>query len=113
MATAETVTETLTIMPPPERREAVLRVIRSAKERLLMSMFRCTDYMVIDALAEAVNDGVRVELLLTPRATALEAKKLKELGTLVESIGAEVYRYHDPLVKYHAKYMVEIGRAHV
>ncbi|MBI3695751.1 MAG: hypothetical protein HY238_13045 [Acidobacteria bacterium] len=106
MATAHPVTEQLTIMPPAERREAVLRVIRSARKRLLMSMYRCTDYRVIDELAETVNRGVRVELLLTPRATALEARKLRELGTLVESIGAEVYRYHDPLVKYHAKYMV-------
>ncbi len=106
MATAESVTEHLTIMPPAERREAVLGVIRSAKKRLLLSMYRCEDYAVIDELAEAVGRGVRVEALITPRAEDDEARKLRELGTLMDSIGVEVYRYHDPLVKYHAKYMV-------
>ena len=94
------------VIAPEERRNAVVRVIRSARERLLLSMFRCTDYTVLDELAEAIARKVRVEALLTPRAKLIETKKLKELGVLLEGIGAEVYRYSDPVVKYHAKYLV-------
>lgn len=94
------------VLAPEERREAVLNVIRSAQQRLLLSVFRCTDYLVLDELAEAVARGVRVEALLTPRAKVEETKKLKELGTLLEGIGIEVRRYCDPIVKYHAKYVV-------
>ncbi len=94
------------VMAPGERRGAVVRVIRSARERLLLSMFRCTDYVVLDELAEAIQRKVRVEALLTPRVKLLEARKLKELGVLLEGMGAEVYRYSDPVVKYHAKYLV-------
>ncbi len=88
------------------RRETVLRVIRSARERLRLSLFRCSDYLVQDELAEAIQRGVRVEALLTPRTKVLEARRLKDLGLFLESIGADVYHYSDPVVKYHAKYLV-------
>lgn len=94
------------VMAPPERRDAVVSVIRAARQRLLLSMFRCTDYVVLDELAEAVGRGVRVEALLTPRTKVLETKKLKELGALLRGMGVEVYHYSDPIVKYHAKYVV-------
>ena len=94
------------LLAPEERRDAVIEVIRSARERLLLSMFRCTDYLILDELAEAIGRKVRVEALLTPRAKLLEAKKLKELGVLLEGMGAELYQYSDPIVKYHAKYVV-------
>lgn len=100
--------------PPPEwmvlapelRRETVLGVIRSARDRLLLSVFRCTDYLVLDELAEALRRRVRVEVLLTPRAKGAEQKRLKQLRLVLESMGAAVHRYPDPVVKYHAKYMV-------
>jgi len=38
-----------------QRRETVLQVIRSARERLLISVFRCTDVAVLDAIGEALN----------------------------------------------------------
>jgi phosphatidylserine/phosphatidylglycerophosphate/cardiolipin synthase-like enzyme len=97
--------EKLTVNPE-QRRDTVLRVIRSARRRLILSVFRCSDYLVMDELAEAVSRGVRVEALLTPRAKGDEAKQLRELGTVLQGMGAEVYRYSDPMVKYHAKYMV-------
>lgn len=88
-----------------ERRDAVLDVIRSARRRLLVSIFRCTDFPVLDAIAEALQRGVDVRLLLTPRARGWE-KRLKELGAYLESMGAKVQRYSDPVVKYHAKYFL-------
>ncbi len=97
--------ETLTTRPE-QRRETVIRVIRSARKRLILSVFRCSDYLVMDELAEAVSRGVRVEALLTPRARGDEAKQLEDLGRVLQGMGAEVFRYRDPVVKYHAKYMV-------
>jgi phosphatidylserine/phosphatidylglycerophosphate/cardiolipin synthase-like enzyme len=99
------VEETLTIKPEL-RRDAVIRIIRLARRRLILSVFRCSDYLIMDELAEAVSRGVHVEALLTPRARGDEAKQLKELGTVLQGMGAEVFRYSDPIVKYHAKYMV-------
>jgi len=94
------------VLAPNQRRDAILEVIRSARERLRLSLFRCSDYRIVDELAEAALRKVRVEALLTPRAKGEEAKRLKELGTVLESMGAEVFRYRDPIVKYHAKYLV-------
>ncbi len=88
-----------------ERREAVLEVIRSARKRLLISLFRCTDFPVLDAIGEALQRHVDVRLLLTPRAHGWE-KRLKELGAYLESMGAQVHPYSDAVVKYHAKYLV-------
>ncbi len=57
-----------TVLAPGERREAVLRVIRSAKDRLILSLFRCDDFKVLDELGEVRRRKVRVEVLLTSRA---------------------------------------------
>jgi phosphatidylserine/phosphatidylglycerophosphate/cardiolipin synthase-like enzyme len=88
-----------------QRRQAFLDVIHSAQRRLLISLFRCTDFAILDAVAEALNRKVEVRLLLTPRARGWE-KRLKELGAYLESMGAQVRPYSDPVVKYHAKYLV-------
>jgi phosphatidylserine/phosphatidylglycerophosphate/cardiolipin synthase-like enzyme len=88
-----------------KRREAVLEVIRSARHRLLISLFRCTDFPVLDAIADALHRKIDVRLLLTPRARGWE-KRLKELGAYLESMGAQVRPYADAVVKYHAKYFV-------
>jgi phosphatidylserine/phosphatidylglycerophosphate/cardiolipin synthase-like enzyme len=88
-----------------QRRETVLQVIRSARERLLISVFRCTDVTVLDAIGEALNRKVDVRFLMTPRARGWE-KRLKALGTYLESMGAKVHPYSDPVVKYHAKYLL-------
>jgi len=88
-----------------QRREAVLQVIRSARRQLLVSVFRCTDVAVLDAIGEALNRKVDVRFLMTPRARGWE-KRLKALGSYLESMGARVHPYADPVVKYHAKYLL-------
>jgi phosphatidylserine/phosphatidylglycerophosphate/cardiolipin synthase-like enzyme len=93
------------ILAPEERRDAVLNVIRSARERLWLSLFRCSDQAILGALAKAVQGHVRVRVLLTQRAKASK-KHLERLHACLQHIGAEVSRYADPVVKYHAKYIV-------
>src|SRR5689334_5060205 len=93
------------ILAIDRRRDAVLDVIRSARKHLLISMFRCTDVPVLDAIAEALHRQVDVRLVITPRARGWE-KRLKELGAYLESMGAKVHPYSDPVVKYHAKYLL-------
>jgi phosphatidylserine/phosphatidylglycerophosphate/cardiolipin synthase-like enzyme len=102
------------MMPEPEervvwahgdRRRAVLEVIRSARERLLLSIYRCDDGSIIDALADAVRRRVHVRVLLTGRARGAK-KRLRRLQAVVEQVGADVRRYADPVVRYHAKYIV-------
>ena len=88
-----------------QRRQAVLQVIRSARRRLLVSVFRCTDVTVLDAIGEALNRNVDVRFPMTPRARGWE-KRLKALGSYLESMGAKVHPYADPVVKYHAKYLL-------
>ena len=97
------------ILCPEARRDAFLEIIGSARQRIRLSMFRCTDFKVMDKLAEALGRGVAVELLLTQRSKGWE-KKIRELGLYLESMGARVVRYGVPQVKYHAKYMVADGR---
>jgi phosphatidylserine/phosphatidylglycerophosphate/cardiolipin synthase-like enzyme len=48
---------------------------------------------------------VDVRFLMTPRARGWE-KRLKALSTYLESMGAKVHPYSDPVVKYHAKYLL-------
>lgn len=93
------------VLAPEQRRATLINVIKSARERLLISLFRCTDFAVLDAIAEALQRKVEVRLLLTPRARGW-VKRLKELGGFLESMGAQVRSHADPVVKYHAKYMV-------
>ena len=99
------VSEERIVLAPEDRRDAVLEVIRSARQRLILSLFRCDDEAVVDALAEAVRRGVRVRALLTRRAKASK-KHLKQLRKLLKHVGAEVQRYADSVIKYHAKYIV-------
>src|SRR5436305_8660498 len=93
------------VWEPSERREAVLDVIRGARRELVLSVFRCDDFKILDALGDAVHRKVRVRALLTPRAKNWD-KRLKDLGVFLESMGAEVQRYAGAQTKYHAKYIV-------
>ena len=93
------------IVAVDQRRPTFIRVIHTARKRLLISLFRCTDFAVMDAIADALQRKVEVRLLMTPRARGWE-KRLKELGAYLESMGAQVHPYADPVVKYHAKYVV-------
>jgi cardiolipin synthase A/B len=98
------VTEKL-FLEPAERKAVLLGVIGAAKRRLILSLFRCDDYAVLDALAAALERGCEVEAVLTKRAKGGK-KRLKKLWAALEEMGAVVTRYADPVVKYHAKYLV-------
>jgi cardiolipin synthase len=88
-----------------ERREIVLDVIRRAQRRITLSLFRCTDDEVFAELAAATRRGVAVEGLVTSRAKGGK-KKLAKLWSTLEQTGASVKAYTDPVVKYHAKYLL-------
>ena len=93
------------VVHPSERKAALLDVIASARRRLVLSLFRCDDFSILDALAGALQRGVEVEAILTKRAKGGK-KRLKKLWGALEEMGAVVTRYADPVVKYHAKYLV-------
>jgi cardiolipin synthase len=88
-----------------ERRPALLDVIRGAQRRLTLSLFRCNDDAVFEELASAVARGVVVEVLVTSRAKGGK-KKMAKLWSRLEETGAALHSYTDPVVKYHAKYLV-------
>ena len=96
------------ILDPAERKAALLGVIGAAKRRLILSLFRCDDFSILDALAAALERGCEVEAILTKRAKGGK-KRLKKLWGALEEMGAVVTRYADPVVKYHAKYLVADG----
>ena len=93
------------VLAAAERKAALLGVIGNAKRRLILSLFRCDDFSVLDALATALERGCEVEAILTKRAKGGK-KRLKKLWGALEDMGAVVTRYADPVVKYHAKYLV-------
>src|SRR4051812_28987911 len=91
------------ILSPQKRRKAVIKMMDSARTSLVLSVFQCDDLGILEAVAAAVRRNVRVKVLLSQRASGWK-QRLEDLGRLLESIGAEVYRYL-PTVKYHAKYI--------
>jgi cardiolipin synthase len=104
MASGDQATDRL-ILAPEGRRDAILQLMRSANRDLILSLFRCDDFTIVDELASAVKRGVRVRVLITQRARGWR-EKLKELTALLRSLGAEVLPYQNPVVKYHGKYIV-------
>jgi len=96
------------VLDPAERKAALLSVIGAARRRLVLSLFRCDDFSILDALAAALERGCQVEAILTKRAKGGK-KRLKKLWGALEEMGAVVTRYADPVVKYHAKYLVADG----
>ncbi|MCX6596623.1 MAG: phospholipase D-like domain-containing protein [Acidobacteria bacterium] len=93
------------ILEASQRRPAVLELIRSTRRRLILSVFRCQDFAILDEIADAVSRGVQVTALLTPSAKNWD-KRLQDLGLLLESMGVKMTRYAGEHAKYHAKYMV-------
>lgn len=96
------------VLAPSDRRAAIVDLIASAKRELLVSVFRCDDFRILDALAASIDRGVKVRALITPRAKNWN-KRLKDLEALLDSMGAEVFRYRGVRTKYHAKYLVADG----
>jgi phosphatidylserine/phosphatidylglycerophosphate/cardiolipin synthase-like enzyme len=92
------------VTSPDERRDAITGVIREARSRIGLSLFRANDKDVFSELSRAVSRGVDVEVLVTSRAKG--KKKLKKLWEALEQTGARISPYTDSVVKYHAKYLV-------
>jgi phosphatidylserine/phosphatidylglycerophosphate/cardiolipin synthase-like enzyme len=92
------------VIAPRDRRRTVLNLIRSARRRLALSIFRCDDDAVLGALAAAVRRGVEVRVIITGRARA-SARDLEYVQACLVRHGADVRRCPRP-VKYHAKYLV-------
>jgi cardiolipin synthase len=88
-----------------ERRGALLDVIGQARRRITLSLFRCNDAAVFEALKAAVDRGVAVDVLVTSRAKG-GRKKMAAMWSALEQTGASLHLYTDPVVKYHAKYVV-------
>jgi phosphatidylserine/phosphatidylglycerophosphate/cardiolipin synthase-like enzyme len=88
-----------------DRRDTILDVIRGAERDICLSLFRCSDDAIFQELARAVGRGVTVNALITSRAKGGQ-KKLKKLWTALHATGATISAYTDPVVKYHAKYLV-------
>ena len=87
------------------RRGAILDVIAGAKSEIRLSLFRCNDDAIFDELKNATKRGVAVQALITSRAKGGQ-KKLKKLWKSLQQTGAAISAYTDPVVKYHAKYLV-------
>ncbi len=88
-----------------QRREVLLDVIRQARSRITLSLFRCNDDQIFAELAAATARGVAVEVLVTSRAKGGK-KKMQKLWRALEETGATLKAYTDPVVKYHNKYLV-------
>jgi phosphatidylserine/phosphatidylglycerophosphate/cardiolipin synthase-like enzyme len=88
-----------------QRRGVLLDVIRQARSRITLSLFRCNDDQIIAELTAAAARGVVVEVLVTSRAKGGRRRKQK-LWRALEQTGASLSAYTDPVVKYHAKYLV-------
>jgi cardiolipin synthase A/B len=93
------------VTAPAERREVVLRAIRQARERLVLSLFRCNDKSVFDELKQARDRGVSVDVLVTSRSSGSK-RRLRRLWRALEATGVTIHPHADPVVKYHAKYLV-------
>lgn len=93
------------VIAPAERRAAVLRVIAGARRRLGLTIFRCNDPLVLDAVKAAVARGVEVDVLLTRRASGWR-RRLDRLRALLEHMGVRVTPHGARATKHHAKYIV-------
>jgi phosphatidylserine/phosphatidylglycerophosphate/cardiolipin synthase-like enzyme len=93
------------VIEPAERRAAVLRVIHGARRRLALTIFRCNDADVLDAVEAAVERGVEVDVLLTRRARGWR-RRLDRLRLRLERMGVRVTRHGARTTKHHAKYAV-------
>ena len=88
-----------------DRRTTILEIIRGTKRRLSLSLFRCNDAEIFAEIGRAVSRGVAVEVLTTTRAKG-GRKRLRKLWNALGETGATVHAYADPVVKYHAKYLI-------
>jgi cardiolipin synthase A/B len=88
-----------------DRRRTILDVLRRARCRIELSVFRCDDSQVFAELTRATARGVQVSVLLTARAKG-HPGDLETLRAALAATGAAVHLYGNPAMKYHAKYIV-------
>jgi phosphatidylserine/phosphatidylglycerophosphate/cardiolipin synthase-like enzyme len=93
------------ILTPSERKPAILDVIRGARHRIVLSLFRANDPDIFGEIAAAVARGVQVDILVTSNVKGTKTK-VAELWERLKATGARLHPYGDPVVKYHAKYLV-------
>ena len=93
------------VTAPGDRREVVVTTIRQARERLALSLYRCNDRAIFDELKQARARGVQVDVLVTSRSGGGK-KRLRKLWQALEDTGVSLHAHADPVVKYHAKYLV-------
>jgi len=93
------------ILSPAERKPAILDVIRGARDRIALSLFRANDPDVFAELAAATARGVQVDVLVTSNVKGGKTKR-EELWERLKATEARIHPYADPVVKYHAKYLV-------
>jgi len=93
------------ILAVDARRQAVIDVIRRARREITLSLFRCNDEEIFHELAAATARGVDVDVLVTFRSKG-SARRRQKLWDALERTGATLHQYSDPVVKYHAKYLV-------
>src|SRR5262245_11048472 len=93
------------VVAPAARRDVVLDALHGARSQITLSLFRCTDQAIFEELTAAVERSVDVRVLVTSRVKGGK-KKLKKLWKRLEETRAAIVPYNDPVVKYHAKYLV-------
>ena len=93
------------VTAPGDRREVVVTAIRQARERLALSLYRCNDRAIFDALKQARARGVQVDVRVTSRSGGGN-KRLRKLWQALDETGVSLHAHADPVVKYHAKYLV-------
>jgi phosphatidylserine/phosphatidylglycerophosphate/cardiolipin synthase-like enzyme len=80
------------VIEPAQRRAAVLRVIRGARRRQALTIYRSNDDVVLDAVEKAAARGVEVDVLLTRRASGWR-RRLDRLRVRLERMGVRVTRH--------------------
>jgi cardiolipin synthase len=93
------------ILAVDARRQTVIDVIRRARREITLSLFRCNDDQVFQELAAATARGVDVDVLVTSRSKG-GARRRQKLWEALDRTGSTLHPYSDPVVKYHAKYLV-------
>ena len=93
------------VTAPDDRRAVIVRTIQQARERLVLSLYRCNDQTIFDELKRAGGRGVRVDVLVTSRSGGGK-KRMRQLWRALEQTGVAIHAHTDPVVKYHAKYLV-------
>ena len=93
------------IVTAEERRATLVDIIRRARREITLSLFRCNDDLIFEELGAAVARGVQVDILVTGRSKGSRKRRQKLLRALART-GATIHTYSDPVVKYHAKYLV-------